>query len=426
MKIHQLEVKNFRGFEHQIFQFSDRFNLLIGDNGTGKTAVLDALAIATGTFSERFVESQRHNVYYDDSSRIQDTDIRQVNLKNGQNLSRKYQYPVEVSCQAVINGQDISWTKSVLPQIRSLTPEISIALQQIQAKVQAGEHITLPLIIYYGTGRLWGKKRRNEIELPNSIPRTFVYEDCLDPRANLILDWLKVVDIPFLQGQEAFVLLNAVKEALSICDIEGWQSFTYDEHEDNLIATAKDSHTLPFNMLSDGIRTMLGMVADIAFRAAVLNPHLGSEAARKTPGIVLIDEIDLHLHPKWQRRVVEDLKRTFPEIQFFATTHSPFMVQSLRPGELINLDQRTGEYYNKSIEDIAESVMGVDLPQHSQRWKDMMKAAEEYYRVLQEAQGANPEEIEKLKVKLDKLSMPYSDDPAYHAFLKMERIAAGL
>jgi len=73
---------------------------------------------------------------------------------------------------------------------------------------------------------------------------------------------------------------------------------------------------------------MLGMVADIAYRSAVLNPQLGSEAAQKTPGIVLIDEIDLHLHPKWQRRVVEDLRATFPALQFVATTHSPFIAFS--------------------------------------------------------------------------------------------------
>jgi predicted ATP-binding protein involved in virulence len=428
MKIHQLEVKNFRGFEHETFHFSDRFNLLIGDNGTGKTAVLDALAIAAGTFSSKFVGS-RHDIY-DDKARIQDTDIRQVNSENGQNLSRKYQYPVEVSCQAVINGQDISWTKSLVPQIRSITPEIGIALEQITTKVKHGEIITLPLIIYYGTGRLWGKKRRNEIELPRPIPRTFVYIDCLDPRSNLILDWFRVVDIPFLRGQEAFVLLNIVKEALSICDVEGWQSFTYDEREDNLIATAKDSRTLPFNMLSDGIRTMLGMVADIAFRAAVLNPHLGAEAARKTPGIVLIDEIDLHLHPKWQRRVIEDLKRTFPKVQFFATTHSPFMIQSIREGELIDLNSPNhlpkAEYKGRSIEDITENVMDLDLPQQSERWKKMVKAAEEYYQVLEEAKNASSEEVEKLKEKLDELTMPYRDDAAYQAFLNMERIAAGL
>jgi len=84
------------------------------------------------------------------------------------------------------------------------------------------------------------------------------------------------------------------------------------------------------------------------------------------------------------------------------------------------------DYENKSIEDITEYVMGVDIPQRSERYQKMMEAAEEYYRVLQEAQEANPEKIEQLKTKLDELIEPFSDDVAYHAFLRMERKAAGL
>jgi len=70
--------------------------------------------------------------------------------------------------------------------------------------------------------------------------------------------------------------------------------------------------------------------------------------------------------------------------------------------------------------------MGVELPQQSERWKSMMQAAEEYYQVLEQAENASEEEVDRLKRRLDELSMPYSDDPAYHAFLKMERIARGL
>ena len=167
------------------------------------------------------------------------------------------------------------------------------------------------------------------------------------------------------------------------------------------------SHSMPFHLLSDGYRNMIGMVADIAYRAAVLNPQLGSEAAKLTPGIVLIDEIDLHLHPKWQRRVVEDLKRTFPKIQFFATTHSPFIIQSLKANELINLDNRDGEYGKKSIEDIIENVQGVELPQQSERWKNMMEAAQEYYQVLEQAENVSEEEIERLKYGLDEKKEVY-------------------
>ncbi|MCP4702749.1 MAG: AAA family ATPase, partial [Gammaproteobacteria bacterium] len=164
----------------------------------------------------------------------------------------------------------------------------------------------------------------------------------------------------------------------------------------------------------------------IAYRAAFLNPQLEMNAPRETPGIVLIDEIDLHLHPAWQRNIVTSLKETFPKIQFIATTHSPFIIQSLRPGELIDLDGHWAEYADKSIEDIAEDQMGVEVPQRSVRYLLMQAAAEEYYRVLEGAKNAPPEKLAPLERKLDELAAPFSDDVAYHSFLKMERLAARL
>ena len=124
-------------------------------------------------------------------------------------------------------------------------------------------------------------------------------------------------------------------------------------------------------------------------------------------GVVLIDELELHLHPKWQRDVTEKLRRTFPNIQFIATTHSPFVIQALRPGELINLDpEEFGEYADKSIEDIAETVMGVDLPQKSKRYREMMHAAETYFRLLR-ASGDNAAELAAAEQRLNELSVPF-------------------
>ncbi|MFY0567387.1 AAA family ATPase [Archangium lansingense] len=110
-----------------------------------------------------------------------------------------------------------------------------------------------------------------------------------------------------------------------------------------LVARNQDRQ-LPFEMLSDGVRNMLAMVGDIAYRTATLNPHLRELAPSNTPGIVLIDELDLHLHPLWQREVVDDLRSVFPAIQFVATSHSPFIIQSLRRNELINLDDPAREH----------------------------------------------------------------------------------
>ena len=426
MKIHQLEVRNFRSFEHKTFHFSGQFNVLIGDNGTGKTAIVEALVIGAGSLIIGFDGFDWGKVR---GGRIEDNDVRQLRDKKSQSPFRQFPFSVEVYCKGVIDQQQITW-KSYLNQFptfsnRALTPAIAEIAKKLQTKVHQGENVLLPLIAYYGAGRLWRDKEQKVVE-PLKI-RMHGYIGCLNPRANLILEWFRTEEISVLQGQESVDIHEAVTTALSSCKIENWQTINYDEQEDALLVTDADGRTMPFQMLSDGVRNMLGMVADIAYRAAVLNPQLGSEAAQKTPGIVLIDEIDLHLHPKWQRRVVEDLKATFPAIQFVATTHSPFIVQSLRDGELINLDpQPVEEYHDKSIEDIAENVMGVEMPQKSERYLEMMEAAEEYYRVLQEAKDASSERLEKLKARLDELTIPYSDDPAYQAFLKMEREAAGL
>jgi hypothetical protein len=113
-------------------------------------------------------------------------------------------------------------------------------------------------------------------------------------------------------------------------------------------------------------------------------------------------------------------------VQFFATTHSPFIIQSLRPRELVDLDGRvTGEVTKGSIEDISEG-MGVEVPQRSERFLRMVEAAEKYYRALDAVPEATPEERGRLKQELDALSAPFSDDPAFVAFLNVERAARGL
>lgn len=174
----------------------------------------------------------------------------------------------------------------------------------------------------------------------------------------------------------------------------------------------------------------------------MLNPQFGADAPIRTPGIVLIDELDLHLHPFWQRRVVHNLSSAFPALQFIATTHSPFIVQSLGPNQLIVLDPRgqeapdedtfmafqaeTQDFRKMSIEDVTEFVFGVDVPQRSRYLQEMYDAAQQYHQLLKQAAGASETQKAELKEKLNALTARFSDDVAYHAFLEMERIAAGL
>jgi predicted ATP-binding protein involved in virulence len=194
------------------------------------------------------------------------------------------------------------------------------------------------------------------------------------------------------------------------------------EEEPLRLLVNKNGVSLDLSQLSDGERSFLAIVCDLGKRLALANPELDDPL--QGAGVVLIDELELHLHPRWQREVVEKLRSTFPHIQFIATTHSPFVIQSLMPGELISLDpdesELSAEYADKSIEDIAENVMGVDLPQKSQRYQQMMEAAEEYFRLLREPMSDDAA-IKMAEQRLNELSLPFSDDPAFQALLKLER-----
>jgi len=170
---------------------------------------------------------------------------------------------------------------------------------------------------------------------------------------------------------------------------------------------------------------MLSLIGDLAHKAATLNPGLGEAALLETNGVVLIDELDLHLHPIWQRRVIEDLRRTFPNLQFFATTHSPFLIQSLRSGEeLLMLDgAATAQLANKTLEDIAQDIMGVPHSEVSQRYFEMKQTARQYLERLQSLDTSPDQKLKEFKAELAKAISPFADNPAYQAFLEMKQAA---
>lgn len=214
------------------------------------------------------------------------------------------------------------------------------------------------------------------------------------------------------------VIMEAVRYSLKEELSEGQQAI-YSSRYGEIAVKNPDGTVINFSALSDGYRNVIKIVTDIATKMCILNPYLGKDTLKETPGIVVIDELDLSLHPTWQRRIVHILKELFPKIQFICATHSPFIIQSLEPGELIALDTILDEEYSgQSIEDISEDIMNVPMVQYSEKKMKMYKAAEEYYNALKEA--TSDQELEVLKEKLDVLSAEYSDNPAYGAWMKQK------
>jgi hypothetical protein len=271
-----------------------------------------------------------------------------------------------------------------------------------------------PIAVYYTTDRAGLRLPRS---LPTDLPsgQQLAHNGALSNRMVDYRDFMARYRVWRSQGR--CKELRAFETALGIF-LNGFSNVEV-EVDPLRITVQKQGHRLALNQLSDGERSFIAMLGDMVRRLALANPDLDDPL--QGHGVVLIDELELHLHPKWQREIVQGLRQTFPNIQFIGTTHSPFVIQSLGPGELINLDpDELDEYSDRSIEDIAEHVMGVELPQKSQRYLDMMEAAEAYYRLLRQ-DDVMQEEIEVVEERLRELAVPFSSDPAFQALLKLER-----
>jgi predicted ATP-binding protein involved in virulence len=420
MKIHKLRLKNFRGFEEKIFNFHPHFNVIIGVNGTGKTAILEGLCVAVGSF---FLGND-----YAENRHIQNDDIRVVNYED----DMQEQFPVQIETWGKVQGEQLSWQRELSGPHNKTTfikaRNIKELSKHVPQKVREGEDIELPIIVYYATERLW--KERLDSGKTNLPSRFRGYYNGLRPTSSLkfFLKWFKEKEMAAIQHRKDYVALRVVRKAVSLC-IADCTNIYYElnpDKEQTLMMELKGGKVLPFRLLSDGVRNMLAMVADIAFRCALLNPKLGENTISKTSWVVLIDELDLHLHPSWQKQAVNNLKRTFPQIQFITTTHSPFVIQELEEGELIRLDsedETIGQYVDQSLEDIAENVQGVENPQWSHKRQQMYEAAKQYYQTLQKMKGdTSVDEVRRLRAKLDELSKPFADNLAYYAFLEQERL----
>lgn len=349
MRIEKLEITNFKAFENRSFSFHPEFNLIVGINGTGKPSLLDALSVAAGSW---FLGLRGY-----DSRHISHEEARLASHSFDGEISFEAQYPVKIKATGVVAEQSLTWERSLessagKTHFRHASGIKSIAAQFDQ-DVRDGAQVLLPLISYYGTGRLWQEPRAESqvkgaqrLVGKKQISRLDGYLNSVTPRIStreLVLWIARQSWAGYQQGKES-PIFQAVKSAMISC-VEGAENLYFDPKRGEVVVVMKNKRgTQPFFNLSDGQRCMLAMVGDIAQKAAKLNPHLGKDVLRETSGLVLIDELDLHLHPRWQRRVASDLRRVFPKIQFICTTHSPQLLGQVKAEEVILLDSSDGEH----------------------------------------------------------------------------------
>jgi len=426
---------NFKGFADRPLDFprsleapangNGSVHVLIGENGSGKTTALDALAVALGIWHVGIGGYGWRN--------IGKSEIHVESSNGDRRPTFIEQLPVRIEAAGRIVDRPVKWTREVTKVGgRTLNAAASDAVAIIrQLTARARDHkqgLIFPLLAYYGAGRLWAdgappKAWSAEGDRSN-LSRLWAYKGCLDPRSRTrdVNQWLLEHDWESYQEGKDVPGYGLVKGAILRC-LPGARELRFSPTRKEAVVAIEGRGEQPFSNLSDGQRNVMALVGDLAVKAVRLNHGaLGDRTLEMTPGVVLIDEIDLHLHPTWQRIVLENLRTTFPNLQFIATTHSPFIVQTLREGELVVLEgQPIPDVGNRGIEAIARGLMGVKHPEASNRYFAQRDAAKNYLLTLEEAALAPEAKLKSYLARLAEGVDEFADNPAYQAFLELKR-----
>lgn len=400
MKVTSLKLSNFRCFKELSVDFDERLTVLVAPNGQGKSSVLDALRIILWPYVSAFDVVPGTMA----STGIEIDDVRLV--RNERKRTMEVSLPARVEAKLICQGEEVQaerqrdkvskGSKTSTKDAKKLATFGGQLQNQIRINTEydteSNDEVILPCIGFYGTGRLW---RQRQLSLRNKassdfFSRTYAYVGCLDSGSDYkyFAEWFfHLYASDFEQKTKAMEsegFTGLVDGELSYADLmlcirdsvnlamkdQGWHSLAYSPSEQTLIMTSDSLGELKVDQLSDGLKSVVAMVADIAYRCVRLNIHLGREAAIKTPGIVIIDEVDMHLHPAWQQTILHSLQQAFPEIQIIVTTHSPQVLSTVRRENIriiqskqagvVTAEQPLAKTYGEPSGDVLHSVMSVD------------------------------------------------------------------
>ena len=320
-QLRELRVDNYRCFDELRLPLEKDTTVLFAENGGGKTALLTALAMGLAV--------------------IQRDSPNTLKLKAGRDSRRGVPNdkgppepagPCEVTWTAAVGDTEtVTWSTAVQPTKSGRTRNRHRPIFEAVERVRV-PGIRWPLFACYGVDRL-GRlhNRRRKVEF--TWDRWEAYASALDPNLDEapLLQWLQnefLGDVARRQHEVPERFFHAAVMEAAVRATPGATHAWYDAVEKDPVVRFEDGHEAPWSELSDGYHVFIALVADIARRAVMLNELDGVEAPALVEGVVLIDELDLHLHPRWQRVALPRLREAFPELQLIVSTHSPQVLSS--------------------------------------------------------------------------------------------------
>ncbi|WP_367867085.1 AAA family ATPase [Pedobacter sp. WC2423] len=366
MRIDRIKVANFKNFDQLDASFAPGVNLFVGGNGSGKTSILEAINVALGGFFGSQEQKMQRGIEFDE-----------IKITNG----KREPFSSVTGFSDEINQE---WTRNIkrdtrANDIKGIKVAVDFGKQFFDNFDNADDRTIAPLIAFYSTQRLFKDSSQSHKQRYDAASaRRNGYLQSLKENAikGTLNEWLGNAvtrrATKFINDIESddLVLENveqAIRQTL-IFFMNLPEDFALKIYQDpdfgnEIYVNYDNEHNLPLSYYSDGFRNLIYLIFDLVWRASQLNPWLKlTELSANVNGVVTIDEIDLHLHPRWQAKAVAMLQKLFPKVQFFITTHSPTVVANLEEGTLYEVNNKTvikseNDFFGKKINYILRDVL---------------------------------------------------------------------
>jgi len=362
MRIKELRLKNFRGFKELQINFpGSNLLVLVGINGAGKSSILDCIAM----FLSQFVAKLCNRDLNENDVAISENDINIDEEETIIHITLAY-----TPDPPIISGLEwpddidtnIHWTitKSHSSKEPGSALDMNLHFKEFYNSLQDHPDRDIPVFTYYQNQKIILGKPSESMPGGYELDQFYAYENAFRKGVHNFddfLTWFRLEEdwenekkiekgLDFV-NKNLEIVRNAIRTFLAnipsadfshlrVMRIKKDKPFRFEASRESSLVIDKAGKSLKIEQLSDGEKMLLLVVSDLARRLSIANPR--SENALAGKGIVLIDEVDLHLHPQWQREVIPALLKTFPNCQFIVTSHSPQVLSNVEKENIVILE----------------------------------------------------------------------------------------